>query len=95
MPELPSKDTIAHELRGVRDFLRRNRLEETDVRLQVLDNGDWAVHSGDASYDTDHRGSWGAAGVQSTDTDADLTATAEDLLAQVADSVAQEETLHG
>jgi hypothetical protein len=28
------------------------------VRLQVVD-GDWTLHSGDNSFDTDHRGTWG------------------------------------
>ena len=27
------------------------------VRLQVVD-GDWTLHSGDPSFDTDHRGTW-------------------------------------
>jgi hypothetical protein len=30
-----------------------------DVRLQVVD-GDWMIHTGDAQYDQDHRGRWGA-----------------------------------
>lgn len=29
------------------------------IRLQVVD-GDWFIHSGDASFDVDHRGSWGS-----------------------------------
>jgi hypothetical protein len=31
-----------------------------DVRLQVYPGGSWALRTGDASYDTDHRGYWGA-----------------------------------
>lgn len=30
------------------------------VRLQVYEDGDWAVRTGDASYDQDHHGFWGA-----------------------------------
>ena len=37
--------------------------DEVDVRLQVTVNAGhayWTVHTGDASYDQDHRGYWGA-----------------------------------
>ncbi len=47
--------------------------EETpsiDVRLQVSEDGsNWDVHSGDASFDTDHRGYWGASCVSSEEID--------------------------
>lgn len=33
-----------------------------DVRLQVHD-GDWTLHTGDSSFDQDHRGAWGSASV--------------------------------
>ena len=32
-----------------------------DIRLQVHDG--WTVHTGDSSYDQDHRGSWAAGSV--------------------------------
>src|SRR5690606_813072 len=35
-------------------------LETCDVRLQVYEDGDWAIRFGDSSYDQDHRGFWGA-----------------------------------
>ena len=31
-----------------------------DVRLQVYDNGEWAIRTGDSQYDTDHNGYWGS-----------------------------------
>jgi len=34
-----------------------------DVRLCVQDDGSWLVLFGDASYDQDHRGYWGASSV--------------------------------
>lgn len=34
-----------------------------DVRLQVCADGTWAIHTGDSSYDVDHRGVWGASSV--------------------------------
>ena len=41
-----------------------------DIRLQVLYNGSWRIHTGDSSYDTDHRGYWGDGTIQPSDTDA-------------------------
>ena len=29
-----------------------------DVRLQLFGDDSWAIHTGDAQYDTDHRGDW-------------------------------------
>ena len=54
------------------------------MRLQVHDGG-WYVHSGDAQYDTDHRGYWGAASVSEDDSDGALQDTARDLIRQVED----------
>jgi hypothetical protein len=34
-----------------------------EVRLQVRDDGGWAVHFGDPQYDSDHRGFWGSSEV--------------------------------
>jgi hypothetical protein len=30
-----------------------------DVRLQVWEDGDWSIHTGDPQYDQDHNGYWG------------------------------------
>lgn len=44
----------------LRDTFEVDRIPEPyDVRLQVVD-GSWYVATGDPSYDTDHRGYWGA-----------------------------------
>jgi hypothetical protein len=43
--------------------------EGIDCRLQLRVSGDeytWAVHTGDSSYDQDHRGYWGASSYNST-----------------------------
>lgn len=54
--KFPSIDDVALALRN-----ENNDCEaDTDVRLQVLPDGCWWVHTGDASYDTDHRGHWGS-----------------------------------
>lgn len=58
---------------------------ETDVRLQVVD-GYVRVHTGDPSFDQDHRGCWGA-GLITWETDADELA--DDLIEQVLDHAAQ------
>ncbi len=38
----------------------------TDVRLQILDDGNWSLHTGDNRYDQDHRGSWGCGTLTNT-----------------------------
>jgi len=58
-----------------------------DVRLQVMDDGSYEHHSGDASYDTDHRGFWGCGTVAPEDDDVALTALAREIVAEVLDSV--------
>lgn len=54
--ELPTVDEVASYLLAIWDQVES---EDVDVRLQVVD-GTWYLHSGDASYDQDHRGFWGA-----------------------------------
>jgi len=76
---------IIMNLQDIRDF---NGSEEIDVRLQVLDDGGWAVHSGQACYDTDHHGAWGASIM---DGESDLTEIAEDLIEQVKEQIADDE----
>lgn len=57
----PSVLAIAAELRGI----NANVEGECDVRLNVREGEPlaWNVLWGDSSYDTDHRGFWGAASV--------------------------------
>lgn len=70
-----------------------------DVRLQVLTDvhtsrhqpgTGWTLHSGDASYDTDHRGYWGSGSVTAQDTNRALRELARDLIQQAQDDEAQE-----
>ena len=59
-----------------------------DVRLQVYaGGGGWDLHSGDSSYDQDHRGYWGSSSVtghrfNSTDTARDLIEQCKEMHAQ-------------
>lgn len=84
----PNVHELFEELKDIRKYLRNEEIEETDVRLQVVDDG-WMVHTGDASYDTDHRGAWGAGSVSRHDTDNDLRAIGADLIAEVQEDLAQ------
>ena len=61
-----------------------------DVRVQRFD-GEWFFHSGDAQYDTDHRGFWGSGKVVANliDLEDGLELLADDLLMQALN--AQEE----
>jgi hypothetical protein len=51
---------VLREVQRVDAFGLPKDVDSIDVRLQILETGDWAVHTGDASYDTDHHGVWGA-----------------------------------
>lgn len=56
-----------------------------DVRLQVTDDA-WHVHTGDASYDSDHHGAWGASVLLE---DSNVTAVARELIDEAKDMEAQ------
>jgi hypothetical protein len=55
----------------------------------VYEDGAWSVHTGDSSYDTDHRGYWGASCIAVPATLADASDLAADLIDQVCDDFAQ------
>jgi hypothetical protein len=79
--EWPSIEDVADRLR---DFVEGIDTEDEDgggieVRLQVHDGGAWSVHTGDPSYDTDHRGFWGSAYL---DAEEDVREVASDLIEQ-------------
>ncbi len=86
---------LAIRWRSLRTMNRADLVEpgedsaSTDVRLQVWDDGTWNVHTGDASYDQDHRGFWGASCL-SYDRQ-DLEALARDLIEQARDHHSQTE----
>lgn len=60
---------------------------EIDVRAQLTPDGEWLLHTGDASYDTDHRGYWGV-GVLGGDTD--IQELARDLISEALESAETE-----
>ena len=94
---LPSIANVRAELVANWKYLRRNfarsEFEERgedfagqDVRLQVWEDGKWAVHVCLSDYDQDHRGYWGASCL-SYDRQ-NLTELARDLIGQCADAIA-------
>lgn len=87
----PSVDEIFSELVAIQANLKASndpKILECDVRLQVsVDSGEvtWAVHSGDASYDQDHRGFWGASSINIGEGYKLLRECAKDLQSQAVD----------
>ena len=55
----PSIEAVAEALRDV----NANVEGECDVRLQVYEDGQWAIRFGSPDYDSDHRGFWGASSI--------------------------------
>lgn len=58
-----------------------------DVRLQVENDGNWSLHTGDAQYDTDHRGFWGAGTLVPDMTKAAIRELARELIDEAASSM--------
>jgi hypothetical protein len=94
--EFPSVADVAEVLRELKGRVEGSweRVEDEDedeegwldVRLQVEVSGAWGVWSGDACYDTDHSGYWGASSLSA---ESDVVEVARELLADVRESVAQ------
>ncbi len=58
--KLPSIKSVASALKANKRWCESGDEGGIDVRLQVYDDGAWALRTGDSQYDLDHRGSWGA-----------------------------------
>ena len=93
--EFPTTTEITQALMEVQADMRKAdaSLESVDVRLQVRDDGDWTVHWGDASFDLDHRGYWGASELMASDDNGAVRMTALDLIGQVEDMWSQDESV--
>lgn len=83
------------------ELVRLNRLvdpsddeqDSCDVRLQVYDDGGWAVRYGDPSYDTDHRGFWGgSSSIPGNSRRFNATETARELIEQAREQRDAEES---
>ena len=98
--KFPSIKGVAHDLKLEHDELRRIYSQDeladedgnfgVDVRLQVS-AADWTLHTGDPSYDTDHRGFWGAGFLPYGRTN--LRELARDLISEARDQWANEHGL--
>jgi len=56
--------------------------EGIDIRLQVCEGGSWLIHTGDSSYDQDHRGYWGASSIPGNNKRINSREVAKDLISQ-------------
>ncbi len=79
---VPTFLSLVDTLSSCVQYLKQEGIEETDVRLQVYPNGQWQLHMGDASYDTDHTGFWGASSLSLYATRNSLKELARDLTEQ-------------
>lgn len=82
--KMPSIRAVSAELVSIKTLLDCD-VTEIDVRLQVHESGHWLVHWGDAQYDTDHRGHWGASTISRTSNCRDV---ASELINEASDSFA-------
>lgn len=76
----PSIQSVASALREVNSNSEEG---ECEVRLQVYEDGAWAIRVGSSDYDQDHRGFWGCSIVPGTRFNS--TEIARDLLSQCRD----------
>lgn len=86
--KFPSIKDVAAELQ----LINANVEGVCDVRLQVYEDGKWAIRSGLTDYDQDHRGAWGASSIPGVWNGVarrfDSKSIARDLIAQCKDWVA-------
>jgi len=69
----------------LRAYLKREGINETDIRVNATDGGSWSLLSGDSSYDTDHRGYWGASCLSVDDDDERIVNTLAEMIDQACD----------
>jgi hypothetical protein len=60
----PKRREVAEALRDLDWSFPDETTEDIAIRLQVFRDGDWCLHQGEAGFDTDHRGVWGASEVR-------------------------------
>lgn len=90
--DFPKIPLIVNDLRSIQRHLLKDGDEtEWDVRLQLFESGEWTLRWGDASYDIDHRGYWGACVLNVMDDPSALRLLSEALLKQAKDSFFQKE----
>lgn len=84
---------MAHDVAGALKVERAGldaEIPETDVRLQCSDGRfEWSLHTGDSSFDQDHRGHWGASSLAHDDDAEALSRLAFELIDQASDAYAE------
>ena len=103
MYTIPSLRAVTLQLRQLNNQLRLDAAfveGDVDVRLQITESKDpgtpvFQLHSGDASYDTDHTGIWGATGISANESEFDAETVARVLLEEATEAAtfASEEPL--
>lgn len=86
--EFPTRDELVNDMAEMLDVPVESGVD-LDVRLQVLDDGTWNLHYGDAQYDIDHHGYWGASAITVGMRRKELADIADDLISQAEDHHAQ------
>lgn len=86
--DVETTNNIANGLRELRRDLLDAENPEMDVRLQVSEDGSWALRYGSSDFDQDHRGYWGAGSLSLDDSDELIDSVARELIDQALDQAA-------
>lgn len=87
--KVPRQTEVTAELADLQSImLLHNDSNEIEVRLQVTADH-WQINSGDASYDQDHRGYWGANQITAYATPTELADIALELIEEVEEAIVQ------
>lgn len=79
----PTIKAVATELRHINKQTFETYEEDgIEIRIQLYPAGDWYLHVGDPSYDTDHQGFWGATTIPGNNKRFSSIETARDLINQ-------------
>lgn len=79
---------IIAALQSERAWLKQEHIREADVRLVVYKDRSWTINVGDVCYDTVHGIACGASMISRYDTNDGLRETADDLISQCEDQLA-------
>ena len=101
--QLPTQESLLVSLQNIRndhctncacpeapDFHNDSCSSFVAVRLRV-DDDDWEILTGDPSFDTNHKGHWGASTVGFDDDDEVLTMAVDQMIGEAEESIAMAE----
>lgn len=81
---LPDVNELAADIHDFVTELNSIGESDGDVRLRLFD-GAYEILTGDAQYDTDHRGAWGSGSISASATMEDCVSLANDLINEAQD----------